>query len=158
MSSLSTVNGVDDRLYFFCSSSFSSETNTPKKKGERTITTQIRILLLRQEKKHVITDLMCRISFITIHENVWLDSSLRYCHLFVVCELCSLLNASKSEHVTIGYMWFSELFLLWHYCDSVICVAMFLWFFWFFFFLLTLWLLCICNDKVEKRKKHTHNH
>lgn len=27
---------------------------------------------------------MCRISFITIHENVWLDFSLRYCHL-----LCS---------------------------------------------------------------------
>ena len=113
------------------------------------------ITVQNRGKKHVITDLMCRISFITIHGNVWLDFSLRYCHLlcsFVfMCLTYRHMHArthrlwmewirckQKSDcHTMPCYMWFSEYYLvffpsfLWHYCDLVICVATFCGFFFF---------------------------
>lgn len=46
---------------------------------------------------------MCRISFITIHENVWLDFSSRYCHL-----LCLLVFVRQAWHILTLYCNASE--------------------------------------------------
>lgn len=96
---------------------------------KRTITTQIRILLQAGGKKHVITDLMCRISFITIHENCLIRFFEEILSFIVFVRLLPcprwrrrlLLKlhrkANQTCHTQLDTCDFRNCFLLWHYCD-----------------------------------------
>lgn len=131
------------------------------------------IITAPSRKKHVITDLMCRISFITIHENVWLDFSSRYCHL-----LCLLVFVRQAWHILTLYWNASEnptvtipdtcdfrneiarslsLSVFFSFCLFVALLRFgdmrsdILWFFWFWLGLA--WLVCTRQIE-EKKRKH----
>lgn len=156
------VNVIAAEWQWRCVSVFFSASlskNTSKKgRTKRTITTQIRILLRqeREKKKHVITDLMCRIPFITIHENVWLDSSKRYCHLLrSVCRLRCTFEMKRTQ-IRSCHNWIHVIFGICFsfcgiYCDFFGDMRSdVLW----FFFLTTFGL---CTTK-RKKNKNAHNH